>query len=961
MTTDDRFSELDSALRRGDIAVARRFAERLVGDASSGKDARTEGAALLRLAYCDLADSRIQRARSGAIRAASLLREGGLPCDEVDALALAARAASILGRTVEAIETALLATQLAGELPSGLWTPRAYASLGLAHGWARAFAQSDKAFEVAAQAASRNGDAAVQLEVGVARAWVRSIRCFDEGRRADFCRDTVLDQLLGPQDLFYADSTTMTPGAVTTLPRSGTLVAGLMSLWAGNVEAAKGALARCAQMNASAVGWTLSAESWLAAELALAAGDLEAASLHATRMAVTASDVEHLPLQTLGHELASDIYARQGNLDLTLKEKHLHLKCERLMRSRDLEGCSDFASLRLQARRGDAQVKELVDKSLRFEKWAHEDALTGIANLRRFDQCLAEWSPGSEDGGKPLCVALIDVDRFRDINNNYSYEVGNQALQGIAAEMTAHVRATDLAARWGGDEFAILFRDTDRQTAEQVALRIQQAVRQRDWSSVAQGLGVSVSVGVTEAHAGDSKASIIARSEDLMYAQKVARKRAEVEQAVAPLILQKVTAWLREAERVVVFVGAGSRSANNPASASDGNDALSAVDRRRFGDAQALQCDPEGFADFWNRWRLGMRSRKPSEAHVALVELAHRLPEVLFITERVDGVLAMAGAENVIELYGNAFRRRCSTCGRVNSSSDYGRCLPCGASTATLRPDIVLLGEAVDQKLLAGAEWAVKRAGVILVVDSDASIHPGSSLIEKGQARGARVVVLGESCRARRGAEDVTIAAAPEAVARILARSLEEVPVDDGGDALSEEGFAIFSYLTGRRSDNLGVTLEGALQWKDWEISKHLRSIPWMFPLPTRSAVNPEAPAPTRRDFEFLATDEVARGGMRQAFLLMLRYYGFEWRDGRVSRSEGWRTGFAIWAITGSHHDLFISRILGALALTGLQDEASRFHEALAVEVRRYRGDGAHRPMWHWNLAVTAGRSDVGS
>jgi hypothetical protein len=84
----------------------------------------------------------------------------------------------------------------------------------------------------------------------------------------------------------------------------------------------------------------------------------------------------------------------------------------------------------------------------------------------------------------------------------------------------------------------------------------------------------------------------------------------------------------------------------------------------------------------------------------------------------------------------------------------------------------------------------------------------------------------------------------------------------------------------------------------------------------------------------------------------MLRFYGFEWRDGSVKRSEGWRNGFATWVVTPSHHDLFISRVLGSLTLFGLKGEAMALLRAAEIELKEYRGEDACGPLWHWRLAV---------
>jgi hypothetical protein len=272
-----------------------------------------------------------------------------------------------------------------------------------------------------------------------------------------------------------------------------------------------------------------------------------------------------------------------------------------------------------------------------------------------------------------------------------------------------------------------------------------------------------------------------------------------------------------------------------------------------------------------------------------------------------------------------------------------------------VRPDIVLLGEEPDQRLLAGADLAAKRADVILVVDSDANTYPSAGLLDKARFRGAKVVMLGSGEATRRGAADLTLSAAPEFVLRLLIEQLSEVrSAGSAPGELSAAGLEVLCFLTGLAEDNLGVTLEQALGWKHWEIESHLGTLPWIFPLPTRSQMNSAAPIPTRADFKLLAADEHVRKAMRQAFLMMLRFYGFDWRDGCVEKAVDWRRGYASWAVAPCHHDLFISRILRAMTLSGLKAEADAWLRALDAEVLQYRGEEAKVPLSHWQLAVLA-------
>lgn len=172
------------------------------------------------------------------------------------------------------------------------------------------------------------------------------------------------------------------------------------------------------------------------------------------------------------------------------------------------------------------------------------------------------------------------------------------------------------------------------------------------------------------------------------------------------------------------------------------------------------------------------------------------------------------------------------------------------------------------------------------------------------------------------------------------------------GSNLSDDGFAAMCYLAGHGTDHLGRTLEQTLSWVNWEIERQFDSTQWQFPLMTTSNICPEAPVPTRQDFELLAADKSVVTGMRRAFERMLKFYGFEWQAGEVRKALDWEDRFAYWAPVPSHNDLRISRILGAMALCGLQSEATGFLAALEVEVLHYRREAAVRPLTFWRQAA---------
>ncbi|WP_432563884.1 diguanylate cyclase domain-containing protein [Kineococcus sp. SYSU DK003] len=106
---------------------------------------------------------------------------------------------------------------------------------------------------------------------------------------------------------------------------------------------------------------------------------------------------------------------------------------------------------------------------------AHVDPLTGLENRRRFSERIAQAVAGSLRTGVPVVVAFVDLDRFKAVNDTLGHAAGDDLLRGVAARLRTCVREADCAARWGGDEFAVLVTDPGAEVGA-VADRLRQAL-----------------------------------------------------------------------------------------------------------------------------------------------------------------------------------------------------------------------------------------------------------------------------------------------------------------------------------------------------------------------------------------------------------------------------------------------------------------------------------------------------
>jgi len=152
----------------------------------------------------------------------------------------------------------------------------------------------------------------------------------------------------------------------------------------------------------------------------------------------------------------------------------------------------------------------LEEANQRLELLSTTDALTGVANRRKFNEALdAEWLRARRTQS-PIGLVLIDIDHFKLYNDHYGHQGGDSCLQQVATAMKAGLRAgSDLIARYGGEEFVLLLPNTDLAGAMVVAERVRAAVeaRHEPHQQSAKGI-VTVSLGVTSfVPGGDTRAT----------------------------------------------------------------------------------------------------------------------------------------------------------------------------------------------------------------------------------------------------------------------------------------------------------------------------------------------------------------------------------------------------------------------------------------------------------------------
>ena len=164
----------------------------------------------------------------------------------------------------------------------------------------------------------------------------------------------------------------------------------------------------------------------------------------------------------------------------------------------------------------------------RLRSLAVRDALTDAYSRRHMTDMLAAEKARAHRSGSAFCIVLIDLDRFKSINDVHGHGVGDQVLVDFAALVKRHVRIVDHVGRYGGEEFLLLLPDTQLSAAVAVAQRIREATRAADWSALTAGLVVTVSIGVHEPGRDESIEQALEQADAALYRAKHAgRDRVE--------------------------------------------------------------------------------------------------------------------------------------------------------------------------------------------------------------------------------------------------------------------------------------------------------------------------------------------------------------------------------------------------------------------------------------------------
>lgn len=201
--------------------------------------------------------------------------------------------------------------------------------------------------------------------------------------------------------------------------------------------------------------------------------------------------------------------AEESGILLVLKEKHLLVPNE-------VELINDSLNVLVDSLQRGIEYEELFEK-------ASCDPLTGLANRRVFEDRICSMMDSAQRYGHSLSMISMDLDYFKEVNDNFGHQRGDDVLKAVAGVLRKCVRTTDLLVRMGGDEFLIVLDNTDRNSARMLAERLCEKVEGLD-VKVSENKKLGVSIGLTQLENKESLRDWLERTDDILYHAKAEGK-----------------------------------------------------------------------------------------------------------------------------------------------------------------------------------------------------------------------------------------------------------------------------------------------------------------------------------------------------------------------------------------------------------------------------------------------------
>lgn len=214
------------------------------------------------------------------------------------------------------------------------------------------------------------------------------------------------------------------------------------------------------------------------------------------------------------------------------------LRDTRLAQEDAMRAREKVLSSRQDVQDAEVRIQTLEEKLQHLSELVREDQLTGSLNRRGLDDAFERESARSDRRGLPLCVALLDLDNFKRLNDTYGHSTGDAALKHLVKIVKDTLRSMDAIARFGGEEFLILFPETTVQDAASTMTRLQRELTKHYFMHENEKLLITFSAGVALREPKEDQASVVHRADLAMYQAKTTGKNRVViaEPASTPMV-----------------------------------------------------------------------------------------------------------------------------------------------------------------------------------------------------------------------------------------------------------------------------------------------------------------------------------------------------------------------------------------------------------------------------------------
>ena len=174
-------------------------------------------------------------------------------------------------------------------------------------------------------------------------------------------------------------------------------------------------------------------------------------------------------------------------------------------------------------RQSTVEIESLRQELTHAREQATRDTLTGLYNRRGFDDAIGEAIEKYTAGEEEFCLLVIDIDHFKKVNDTHGHLVGDKVLVGIANVLVKNIRGNDYVARFGGEEFAVLLRDSPMTSAFSVAENLRASVQRLKLKHIKSGKTldpITISIGLADCRKNESAVDLIHRTDKALYRAK---------------------------------------------------------------------------------------------------------------------------------------------------------------------------------------------------------------------------------------------------------------------------------------------------------------------------------------------------------------------------------------------------------------------------------------------------------